>query len=97
MKSVSRRTFLKTTGVAAGAAAISAAPALGVAAEPVALETTPSSPVQGEAVVAVLRDVDLDQVTVFVGQTEHTYRDRPLARRLLKAAARNAAGREGVA
>ena len=47
MKSVSRLSFLKTAGAAAGAAAISASPAVAAAAEPDAVEMTPTVPITG--------------------------------------------------
>ena len=99
MKSVSRRSFLKTAGVAAGAAAISATPAVAAATEPDAVETTPSTPVPPEPIVAIVRDAGLGEVTVLAGTTEKTYKDRQLARRILKAAGKNVstASREGVA
>ena len=99
MKSVNRRSFLKTAGVAAGAAAISAAPAVSAATEPDAVETTPSTPVPSEPVIAIVRDAGLGEVTVLAGTTEKTYKDRQLASRILKAAGKNvtAAEREGVA
>jgi hypothetical protein len=99
MKSVSRRSFLKTAGVAAGAAAISAAPAVAAATGPDAIETVPSTPIPREPVVAIVRDGGLGEVTVLAGTTEKTYKDRQLAARILKAAGKNvsAASREGVA
>ena len=99
MKSVNRRSFLKTAGVAAGAAAISAAPAVAAATEPDAVPTTPSTPVPPEPIVAIVRDAGLGEVTVLAGTTEKTYKDRQLARRILNAAQKNvsAASREGVA
>ena len=42
-----------------------------------------------------MRDARLGEVTVLVGTTEKTYKDSQLARRLLKAAGRNAAGGKG--
>lgn len=99
MKSVSRRSFLTTAGVATGAAALSAQSALAAATEPDAAETTPTIPIPREAVVAIVRDGGGGEVTVLVGTTEKTYTDRLLARRILKAAGRNlsAAARDGVA
>ncbi len=100
MKSVSRRSFLKTAGVAAGAAAISASPAgAAVNADPGAIEMAPTMPIPAEPVIAIVRDVELGEVTVLVGTSETTYRDVQLARRLLKAAQHKVsrAAREGVA
>jgi hypothetical protein len=100
MNSFSRRSFLKTAGVATGAAAISASPAIAAAIEPGAVEKTPSGKVHDEAVIAIVRDADLGEVTVLSGTTEKTYKDRTLVRRMLKAARNNhgsAHGTEGAA
>jgi hypothetical protein len=98
MNKVSRRSFLKTAGVATGTAAIAASP-VAAAVQPDAHETAPSGPLPHEPIVAVIRDVDRGEVTVLSGGTEKTYRDKVLARRLAKAAALNhaAQGRQGVA
>jgi len=97
MNTFSRRSFLKTAGVATGAAAVSASPALAAALEPGAAETAPSGPVPAEPIVAVVRDPGRGEVTVLAGTTERTYTDRQLVGRLLRAAARAGARREGVA
>ena len=89
MNTVSRRSFLKAAGVATGAAAVSASPAVGAALEPNALETTPSGPLPHEPVVAIVRNADRGEVTVLSGRTEKTYKDRALVKRLLKAAGQN--------
>jgi len=86
MNTVSRLSFLKVAGVATGAAAVSASPAVAKALEPNALETTPSGPFPHEPVVAIIRDAGRGEVTVLSGRTEKTYRDRVLVKRLLKAA-----------
>jgi hypothetical protein len=91
MNTFSRRTFLRTAGVATGAAAISASPSL-AASLPV-LETAPSGPVPHEPVVAIVRDAGRGEVTILSGKTEKTYRDRTLVKRLLKAAGQNHGGR----
>ena len=97
MPTFTRRSFLKTAGVATGAAAVSASPALAAALEPGAAETAPSGPVPAEPIVAVVRDPGRGQVTVLAGTTERTNTDRQLVSRLLRAAARAGAHREGVA
>ena len=48
MNTLSRGSFLKTAGVATGAAAITASPAVAAALQPGALETTPSGPLPHE-------------------------------------------------
>ena len=98
MNTVSRRSFLKTAGLATGAAALTASPAVAAAIEPNALETAPSAPLPHEPIVAVIRDADLGEVTVLSGRTQTTYRDKVLVRRLLKAAEQNhTATKQGVA
>jgi hypothetical protein len=99
MNTVSRRSFLKTAGVATGAVAISASPAVAAALQPAALETAPSGPLPLEPIVAIIRNADLGEVTVFSRTTEKTYRDKVLVKRLLKASGQNhhPAGRQGVA
>jgi hypothetical protein len=100
MNSFSRRAFLKSAGVATGAAAISAGPAVAAAIEPDTVETSPTGRISPEPVVAIVRDPGLGEVTVLSGTTERTYQDRALVRRLLKAAAaqtRVQAKRGGVA
>jgi len=99
MKSATRRSFLKSAGLAAGAAAFTASPALAAAVEPDAVELIPTAQIGREPVIAIVRDARLGEVTVLVGTTEKTYKDRKLAGRLAKAAAQNLSGRgqEGVA
>jgi hypothetical protein len=99
MHTISRRSFLKTAGVATGAAALTASPAVAAALQPGALETMPSGPLPHEPIVAIIRNADLGEVTVLWGQTEKTSTDKMLVKRLLKAAGQNhqPAGKRGVA
>ncbi len=98
MRSVSRSTFLKSAGVAAGAAAISISPAAAASGVPGPVEVTPSLPLPADPVVAIVRNVALGEVTVLVGTTEKTYKDRELTRLLEQAARRNSpATGEGAA
>ncbi len=99
MNTISRRSFIKTAGVATGAAAITASPAVAAAIQPGALETTPSGPLPHEPIVAIIRNADLGEVTVLSGRTEKTCKDKVLVKRLLKAAGQNhqPTGRQGVA
>jgi hypothetical protein len=87
MNSFSRRSFLKSAGVATGAAAISASPAVAAAIEPDTVQTAPTGKIAPEPVVAIVRDPGLGEITVLSGTTESTYQDRALVRRLLKVAA----------
>jgi anaerobic selenocysteine-containing dehydrogenase len=88
MERLSRRSFMKIAGGAAGAAALAAAPPIARAAvgEEDAVPTHPTADVPEEPVVAYVRDAARGEVTVSAGTVEHTYRDRALVRRLLRAA-----------
>jgi len=98
MNNVSRRSFLKTAGLATGAAAVAASPAVAAAVQPDAVETTPTGPLPHEPIIAIIRDVERGEVTVLSGHTEKTYWDKVLVKRLLKAAEQNhRQGRKGVA
>ncbi len=90
MERLSRRSFMKIAGAATGAAAIAAAPPIARAAvgEEGAQHVDPSTGVPEEPVVAYVRDAQRGEVTVTSGTAEHTYRDRALVRRLMRAAGR---------
>jgi hypothetical protein len=90
MERLSRRSFMKIAGAATGAAALAAAPPMARAAigEEGAQKIDPESAVPEEPLVAYVRDAKRGEVTVTSGTTEHTYRDRVLVRRLLRAAGR---------
>jgi hypothetical protein len=92
MNRLSRRSFLKTAGVATGAAAISVSPAAAAVFEPGTVETTPSGNLPHEPVIAIVRDAGLGEVTVLSGTTEQTYKDGLLVKRLMKAAAKQNSG-----
>ena len=93
MERLSRRSFMKIAGAATGAAALAAAPPLARAAigEEDAERTHPTTAGPDEPLVAYVRDEQRGEVTVTSGTVEHTYRDRVLVQRLLRAA-----GRKGV-
>jgi anaerobic selenocysteine-containing dehydrogenase len=93
MERLSRRSFVKIAGAATGAAALAAAPPIARAAvgEEGAQRTDPTTHVPEEPLVAYVRDAERGEVTVTSGTAEHTYRDRALVQRLLRAA-----GRKGV-
>jgi hypothetical protein len=91
MERLNRRSFVKVAGAATGAAAIAAAPpiaraAIGDGAEHI----DPTTGVPEEPVVAYVRDAQRGEVTVSAGTTEHTYRDRALVQKLLRAAKKGA-------
>ena len=92
MERLSRRSFVKIAGAATGAAALAAAPPIARAAvEDGPERTDPKTRVPEEPVVAYVRDAKRGEVTVAAGTAEHTYRDRALVRRLLRAAGRKEA------
>ncbi len=93
----SRREFLQAGGAAAaGAAMIVATPKVAslatggaggsVPAAPKAVVTEPSGPAPAEPVTAFVRDARRSEVTVLFGQSETTYNDPVLVKRLLDAA-----------
>lgn len=87
MQKLSRGRFLKSAGVAAGAAAVAGGPGLArAAAEPEAEVVAAPGVIAKQPVVAFIRDARRGEVTVMHGTRETTYRDRGLVRRLLKAA-----------
>jgi len=91
MSSSSRRSFLKTAGVAAGAAMVAGGPAAAAAAAAESAPEIVSSPsaVQHEPVVAYIRDASRGEVTVVSGLQETTFKDHALVKRIAKAAARH--------
>ncbi|HEY1564226.1 MAG TPA: twin-arginine translocation signal domain-containing protein [Gaiellaceae bacterium] len=88
MERLNRRSFMKIAGAATGAAALAAAPPVARAAigEEGAQPTDPTTGVPEEPVVAYVRDAKRGEVTVTSGTAEHTYRDRVLVKRMLRAA-----------
>jgi len=90
MERLSRRSFVKIAGAATGAAALAAAPPIACAAvgEEGAQRTKPTTGVPEEPVVAYVRDAKRGEVTIAAGTAEHTYRDRALVKRLMRAAGR---------
>jgi hypothetical protein len=86
MSKLSRRSFLKTAGVATGAALVSASPIAAAASERSPELVANPSPLQKEPLVAYVRDAGASEVTVLLGTNEVTYRDPLLVKRLLMAA-----------
>ena len=83
---------MKVAGAATGAAALAAAPPIARAAvEGDAEKIKPTSDVPDEPLVAYVRDARRGEVTVTSGTSEHTYRDRALVQRMLRAAGRKGA------
>jgi hypothetical protein len=93
---MTRLSFIKASaGAAAGAAAVSVPGAAALQRHDEGVPTNPSSPTPREPVIAYVRDAKRGEVTVVSGTKETTYRDRALARRLLKAAPRSSARKRG--
>jgi anaerobic selenocysteine-containing dehydrogenase len=90
MERLSRRSFVKIAGAATGAAALAAAPSVARAAvggdAEQAEKINPTTGVPDQPLVAYVRDAKRGEVTVTAGFSEHTYRDRALVKRLLRAA-----------
>jgi hypothetical protein len=90
---MTRLSFIKASaGAVAGVAAISVPGAAALPNEEAGVPTDPSTPNPPEPVIAYVRDAESGEVTVIAGTSETTYRDRALARRLLKAAPSTAQG-----
>src|SRR5512144_1804289 len=70
MENLSRRKLLASAGVATGAAAIAAAPSVAQAALDHPEATDPSGPPPEETIVAYVRDVKRNEVTVMSGTGE---------------------------
>ena len=89
MERHSRRSFMKIAGAATGAAAIAAAPPIARAAMgDGAAKIDATTDVPEEPIVAYVRDAQRGEVTVTAGTVEHTYRDRALVQKLMRAAGR---------
>jgi hypothetical protein len=88
MSNLSRRSFLKTAGLATGAAMV------GVPAAAAATESAPEivlspSSIPHEPLVAYVRDASRGEVTVVSGLQETTFEDHALVKRITKAAERH--------
>jgi TAT (twin-arginine translocation) pathway signal sequence len=87
MRKSSRRTFLKTAGVATGAAIVGSVPGVaGATEEPGSEVVGKPSRLPKQPIVAVVRDARTGEVTIHSGLRETTYRDPALVKRLLRAA-----------
>ena len=97
MSKYSRRSFLKTAGVATGAVVVGGLPAAANA----AAEGTPQivatpSPLPHEPLVAFVRDAAKGEVTVVSGLHETTFEDHALVKRMTKAAHKHPATKKGL-
>ena len=93
MSALTRRSFLKTAGAAAGATAIGVVPAVAAASPEIVDEPTR---LEEEPLVLIVRDSRKGEVTVLAGKRETTYDDPALVRRLLKVAPARRNGPVGV-
>jgi hypothetical protein len=82
-----RLSFMKVSaGAAAGAAALAVPAAVVLAAEAPGVAVASTSAPRADTVMAYVRDADRGEVTIVAGQSELTYRDPALVKRLLAAA-----------
>jgi hypothetical protein len=89
VSNLNRRTFLKTAGVATGAAIVGGVPAAAAATEG-APEIVPlPSATPHEPLVAYVRDASKGEVTVVSGLHETTFKDHALVKRMARAAERH--------
>lgn len=89
MSNLSRRSFLKTAGLATGAVMVAGVPTAAAEAESVP-EIVPSpSAMPHEPLVAYVRDASKGEVTVVSGLEETTFKDQALVKRITKAAERH--------
>ena len=88
MSNLSRRSFLKTAGVATGAAIVGGVPATAAAAAAESAPEVVASPTATphEPLVAYVRDASKGEVTVVSGLHETTFKDHALVKRITKAA-----------
>ena len=84
---ITRSSFLKASaGAAAGVAAIATPAGAVLSLQEQGVPARISSPAPREPVIAYVHDAERGEVTVMAGTSEITYTDRPLVRRLMKAA-----------
>jgi hypothetical protein len=96
MSNFDRRSFLRTAGVATGAAVVGGLPAAAAAAAESAPEIVAEpSALPHEPLVAYVRDAGRGEVTVVSGLHETTFRDHTLVKRMTKAAGRHPAREQG--
>jgi hypothetical protein len=86
MSKLSRSSFLKTAGLATGAAIVGGVPAAAAATEAEAQVVASPSLLPHEPLVAYVRDAAKGEVTVVSGLSETTFKDPALVKRMTKAA-----------
>ena len=86
MSKLSRSSFLKTAGLATGAALVSGVPAATAAGEVAPELVVKPSAEPREPLVAYVRDAAKGEVTIVSGLNETTFKDLALVKRMTKAA-----------
>ena len=86
MSKLSRSSFLKTAGLATGAALVGGVPAAGAARETAAVPVPSTSAIPKEPLVAYVRNAARGEVTVVSGLHETTFKDPALVKRITRAA-----------
>jgi hypothetical protein len=89
MSKLSRASFLKTAGLATGAAVVGGVPAVAEAAEGAPEIVGKPSALPREPLVAFVRDAARGEVTVVSGLGETTFKDPALVKRMKKASQRH--------
>jgi hypothetical protein len=85
MSKLSRSSFLKTAGLATGAALVGGVPAAGAASEAAPELVVQPSVTPRDPIVAYVRDATKGEVTIVSGLSETTFKDPALVKRLGKA------------
>jgi hypothetical protein len=85
MSKLSRSSFLKTAGLATGAALVGGVPTAGAASEAAPELVVQPSATPRDPIVAYVRDATKGEVTIVSGLNETTFRDPALVKRLTKA------------
>jgi hypothetical protein len=86
MSKLTRSSFLKTAGLATGAALVSGVPVAGAASEAAPELVVNPTATPHDPLVAYVRDAGKGEVTIVSGLNETTFKDPALVKRLTKAA-----------
>lgn len=96
MSNLSRRSFLKSAGIATGAVVVGGVPAAASAATESAPEIVlEPSALPREPLVALVRDAEKGEVTIVSGLHETTFKDHALVKRMTKAASKHPVPKKG--
>ena len=85
MSKLSRSSFLKTAGLATGAALVGGVPVAGAASEAAPVLVVQPTATPKDPIVAYVRDAAKGEVTIVSGLNETTFKDPALVKRLTKA------------